>query len=1225
MGSSISKYKIFLIICLPLLVWACSTKKNTKTTRTYHDINTRYNIYFNANESYKEALKSKQEAHEDTLSQLINIFPVTESRGSSSGSQNTSAYNQTNFNQNQTQNNNNPFSSTSTNQYSSTSSSGGGSFSRSIEKTTKAIKLHSIKSKPERNPNKRRDPKYREWLQRQEFNPFLFNAWLLLGKSEYQDGDYLQSISTFSYVVRLYRTQPEIVAEARLWMVKGNIALGWLYEAEDILNQIRLAGGVPDKLKPEYNKIYADFLIKKEEYTQAIPFLEQAIDQEGNRLQKTRMKYLLGQLYKREENRTKAYEAFNAVHGLSTPYFYSFNARIQQASFVDASNKTQILSMLNKMGKDHKNKDYLDQVYYAIGNIYLNDRDTTKAIDNYKESIEKSTRNGFDKALTEVTLGAIYFAQRDYVKAQPLYSDALNGLGKNHESYPLVELRSSVLDELANYSQAIHLQDSLQTLARMPEAERLAVVEKLIAEIKKKEKEEKDLAEREALIAEREQNMPSGSLFDQSTSNNIPNAPIVTGDGTSSFYFYNQQVVIQGKAAFQRKWGNRKLEDNWRRRNKQVTITDDTSDSYDEELQNDSVQSATPTNTEQAQLPAETDIYSPEFYLQQIPLTPEAIEASNAIIEDAYFNMGLIYKDKLEDYDLSIDAFNTDLRRFPNTPNLEEIYYQLFLIYLRLGNSEMTEYYRRSILNTFPQGNYAAALIDSNYEWNMRNMYQLQDNLYQQTYDLYLEGQIDEVRTNYQTMKQKYPLSGLMPKFMFLNAMTYAQRNDTEGFKDNLKELIDTHPKADVTPLATEMLRGIMNGKELSSDNSPFRGMIWDIKFGGDSIGAAEGIDFIANAEEEYMLLFIYQPRTIDKNQLIYEVANYNFSNYVYKTFDLGFTAASGVEMLQIRVFDDLKDITAYIDKAFEPNSLMSVLDPSIIPIPISTNNYIALMNGKTLNEYFLFLEENYTKEMLNLIRYWNQQRERGGALPGQPQENTETPAPQPEIIEPEVVPEPEPEIVEPIEKIEPQVIPTSPNLPKPEVVKPESGRTGAGVGDILSDDQMDKADDLINKAQDIISNPVDGLKNLFKSSGDDSGMTKEEKEAEKEARKLLKEQEKQAKAAERARIKAEQDAEKATQDSIRNVEREKAAAEKALEKAKEDEAKAQQRAREDARKQREQELKEREKARNEELKRKEQERNERLKQRERERKEKLKQKEAERKEKERQARERRK
>lgn len=1192
-----SKYKILILICIPVLLWACSTKKNTSTTRLYHSINTRYNIYFNANEAYNEALKMREQSYQDTLSQMLDIFPILASKNTFSSDDDTD-----------------DFIHPSLQQESTTHSQlgGSGSFGRSIEKTTKAIKLHSIKSKPERKPSKRRDPKYQAWLKQQEFNPFLKNAWLLLGKSEYQDADYLQSISTFLYITRLYKTDPEVVAEARIWMVKANVALGWFYEAEDILNQIRLAGGVPDRLKPEYDKVYADLLVRQKEYTKAIPYLESAIKTEKDRLQKTRMKYLLGQLYKQEGNREKAYLAFDNVHGLSTPYLYSFNARIQQASFVDSSNKQQILSQLNKMSKDHKNKDYLDQVYFAIGNIYLNDRDTVKAIENYKESIEKSTRNGYDKALTNVVLGDIYFTQRDYLKAQPAYSEALDALSKKNENYPLVALRSSVLDELVVYVEAVHLQDSLQQLARMSESERLFVINRLIEDIKKKEKEEENKERREAMLAERGQ-YGNTSLFEQTTPD-IPTAPIVTGDGSSAFYFYNPQIVTQGKATFQRKWGTRKLEDNWRRKNKQITVVAELDDSSDEPIENDSI-------TGNAAMPENEDIYSPEFYLQQIPLTPEAIEQSNIIIEDAYFNMGLIYKDKLGDYNLAIDAFETDLRRFPATPNLEEIYYQLFLIYLKLGDKDMMELYRRNILNAFPQGSYSAALSDDNYEWNMRNMYELEDNLYQQTYDAYLKGQVNTVRTNFNSMKEKYPLSALMPKFMFLNTLTYAQTNDRDKFKDGLKTLVETYPKADVTPLATDMLKGIMSGRELSSDSSPFRGMIWDIKFGGDSVASAEGVDFVANADEEYMLLFVYKPRTVDKNELIYEVANYNFSNFVYQTFDLGFVNVNSVEMLQVKGFKNLEDITSYIDKAFEKNSLMSKLDPSIIPIPISTDNYIALMNGKTLNEYFIFFEQNHTREMLNLVRYWTGQKERAVA---EPQQEEPLPEKTPEPVEEPKI-EPEPVQTDSIQLLQPQVIPTSPNMPVPEVIKKDDRQKEFGIGNILSDDQIDKADDIINKASDVISNPVDGLKNIFKSSGDNSGMTKEEKAAEKAARKLKKAQEKERKAQERAKARAEEEAEKMRQDSIENIEKEKIEAARALEKAKEQEVKAEQDAKVKARQQKQEDLKAKAKARKEELKRKEQERKERLKQKERERKEKLKQKEAERKAKERLAKQKRK
>lgn len=1152
------RYKYIIILPIVILVMlGCSSKKNTSTTRAYHAINTKYNIYFNANEAYKESLKSKQAGHHDNLSQIIAIFP--------------SPIEEEELKKNT-----------------------GGSFDVTVDKTTKAIKIHSIRTKPQRDPGKRKSQEYQAWLKQQEFNPFLKNAWLLLGKAEFQNEDYLQAISTLSYVTRLYKGDNDVIAEARIWIAKAYSAMGWFYEAEDIFHKIKLAGGVPDDLKGEYNKVYTDFLVKRKEYEKAIPFLEQAIKDEKDSFQRIRMKYLLGQLYSHTNNQDKAFLAFESVTGLNTPYLYSFNAKMQQASFVDNSNKKEILSLLTKMSKDSKNKEYLDQVFYAIANIHLNNQDTTKAITEYEKAVKASIRNGYDKALAQLALGDIYFVQQKYGKAQPNYSEALASISKKHEAYPRASLRSEVLDELVVHIEAIHLQDSLQVLAQKPYEEQVEVATKIIAELRRQE----ELKKRAQEMAERESNASpiqnTNSPFFEQSSPNISSAPVNIGGNTSSFYFYNPPLVSQGKVAFQRKWSNRKLEDNWRRTNKQVSTFDENKTEQEEGQTNEDLPKTPDTKTDK---PAIEDIYSPEFYLQQIPMTPEAIKASNDIIENALFNLGKIYKDKLGDYTLAIEALTDNLSRFPNGPNREEIYYQLFLIYLRQGNKEMTEVYRRYLLNSFPKSSYAAALSDPNYEWNLRNMHQLEDNLYQQTYEAYLSANIRTVRANYRTMQEKYPLSGLIPKFMFLNALTYAQTNDPEEFKTHLRELIEKHPKADVVPLASDMLKGVLGGKTLSSDTSPARGMIWDIRFGtGEGSEEMAGVDFIADREAEYMLLFIYKSQTIDKNQLIYDVASYNFSSFIYQTFDLSFTETNSLEILQVKGFRSLADIEAYIDKAFEKNSLMSQLDPSIIPLPISTDNFVALMNGKSLNEYFLFFEKNYTKEMVKLIMYWNEQRNRSASIPEeQPQQEVETP----------VLEEPEAE-EKPVE-----TIPTRPITPPVKESKTESKGNEIGVSDILSDDQIEQVDNVINKTIDIINNPVDGLKNLFNSSGDKPKLTKAEKEAQKAEKKRLKQLEKERKEKEKAEQKALREAEQARLDSISNAEKQQQAVEKEAKEAKINEQKEAQKARETARKQRQQELKEKEKAQKE-----------RLKQRERERKERLKQREAERKEKERLAKE---
>lgn len=1148
-----NKY-FLLFIFLLLMIWGCSTKRNTKTTRMYHELNTRYNVYFNADEAYKEALKSKQSSHQDNMSRLLDAIPVEES---AKEKQQT-----------------------------------GGSFDVTVDKTTKAIKLHSITSKPERDPGKRQSKEYKEWLKQREFNPFLKNAWLLLGKAEYQNNDFLQASSTFSYITRIYSTDKDVVLEARLWLVRCYLGMDWLYEAEDVLHKIDLSGGATQTFDGEYSELYADLLLRKKEYSQAVPYLEKAAEKADSSWQKLRLRYLLGQTYAHLGEKEKAYAAFDKVPGINTPYMYTFNAKIQQAALASGANKKQVLSDLEKMARNTKNKEYLDQVYYAIGNIFLNDQDTTKAIDAYKKAIKESTRNGYDKAIAQIVLGDIYFNQRDYTNAQPNYSEALNGIDKKHEDYTKVELRSSVLEELVKYSEAIHLQDSLQHLAQMPEQERISVIEKTIKELKKKEEEERKQAERE----NREYNPNvENPLFDQKTPQ-MP-TPQITGIDADKFYFYNPQLVTQGKTAFQRKWGSRKLEDDWRRRNKKSSVLSNAFDSFaNNDTPSDTLSTDTNNKAEQAQNKTD-DIYSVQYYLNQLPFTPQAIEASNEIIEDAYFNMGKIYKDQLEDYPLAIESFETDIKRFPNTPNLEEIYYQLFLIYLRLGNKEMTEVYRRNILNSFPKGDYAATLSNPDYEWNLKNIYHIQDDLYQKTYEAYLAGNTKLVRNNYKSIKENYPLSDLMPKFMYLNALTYAQTNNPLEFKELLTELIEKYPKADVSVVASETLKGLLSGRNLASDSSPARGMIWDMKFGSlEQIEEAAGVDFVAQDDAQYLLLFLYKSNTVNKNQLIYDVANYNFSNFIYKTFDLNFTEVNTLEILQLKGFTSFKEVNDYIDLSFEKGSLMDELPPSIITVPISEDNYIALMNGKSLNEYFLFFEKNYTKEMIRLIMYWNEQRKREMESDGLSPLPVEQEKPSEEIIIEEEIIEVEPR---PIEK---EVRQTTPPVRENE---PKRNEGEIGVGDILSDDVIEKADDIINKATDIFNNPVDGLKGLFNSGKSSIKKTKEEKEAEKEEKRIAKKQEKERQAEERARIKAKEDAEQARQDSIDKAKQEKEDEEKALRKARELEAKRKEQERKDAVKQRERELKEREKARKEKLKQAERERNARLKQREQERKEK--------------------
>ena len=982
----------YISICFAaFLLWSCSTKKNTKATRFYHAFNSRYNIYFNGKTAFDEALKAMQDGYKENYSDQILMYPIS---AQPKEKQTT-----------------------------------GGPFDRAIEKGNKAIKLHSIKAKPPKKPGWKNDPKQRAWQEQEEYNPFLKHCWLLVGEAQFYNADFLQASATFSYIARHYAGDEEMVAEARLWQARSYAEMGWFYEAEDILSKLN-TNGIPKKNLNQYAAVYADYLIKEKRFEDAIPYLKTAIKAEKNGKQRARMRYLLGQLYADQELDGLAYQAFQQVIRSNPPYELEFAARIRQTEVFAGRDYQKVVKTLKRMAKSQKNQDYLDQVYYALGNVYLNRADTTNAITYYQLGIDSSKQNGMDKALCQIKLGDLYFQMRDYIHAQPCFSGALAGIQKEYKDYPRVSKLSAVLDELVVHAEAVHQQDSLQALAKMPEAERLAVIDKAIADLIKQEEEEKKQAEKEAYLADQE---AKGTGIDRpGTETNAIVLP--TGSNGSTFYFYNPQTVAQGKTQFQKKWGRRTLEDNWRRKKKELTTFNDPADTEmaDAATETDlgAEGQALPTDSLESGMDpvAADDPHQREYYLQQLPFTQEDIDASNVIIIDGLYNMAMIYKDKLEDLSLSVEGFEELERRFPENEHLLESYYQVYLIALRTHDEALAAAYKQKLIDKFADSDYAVAIADPNYEYNIRMMDAVQDSIYEQTYTAYLADDTTLVRRNYQQVSEKYPLANLLPKFMFLEALTYVQAGDPEGFKAALKALLEKYPKADVSELAGEMLKGVLRGRAMVQGG--VRGMSWDLRFGVGEDGSLSAADsarvFTAEPNTPYKLLLMYPEGSVDKNQLLFAVAAYNFANFMVKEFDLTFQTAGPIEMLQVSGFVNFDEILHYYKLIYGPDGYASALDRAISVLPISDDNYETLMHGKTLDEYITFFAEHFGELAPELVTRWQARMEEETTPESVPEEadlsepdaNTVE-----QVSEPDVVPEAE-EPQPTLEPIQPDTVP---------------------------------------------------------------------------------------------------------------------------------------------------------------------------------------------------------
>ena len=1180
-----------------VLLYSCSSTKNTSGTRWYHSFNTRYNVYFNGNQAYDQASKAQLEGYKENYSEMIMMYPVSSLPKDKSNT--------------------------------------GGPFDKSIEKAAKAIKMHSIQTKPERKQGKQHDPKYKEFLNRREYNSFLHNAWMLMAKSQFYNGDFLEAASSFSYISRLYESQPEIANTAKLFKARCYDEMGWFYDADDIFLKLNTTQLTKEQRKI-YSGFYADHLIKQKQYTEAIPHLKSAIQSESNKWQRTREKYLLGQLFTETDQKALAYKTFGEVSSSNAPYILELSAKIRQTEVFPGGDINKMSKKLNQMTKSSKNEDYLDQIYYALGNVYMTVPDTAKAIQSYESGVEKSTANGIDKALNQVRLGDIYFSQRNYLKAQPNYSEALGQLKKSDEAYPRVSKRSEALDALVIHVEAVELQDSLQRLSRMTDEERLVVINKIIEDLIKKEKEEQKKNQQEEYQARQDalQERMQGNRPNPQTAMNNVTPP----GGSNDFYFYNQDVITIGKNTFQQKWGRRKLEDDWRRRNKSNPLSSDsnedlaTTDTAEQTASNDSIGNNTDnpdiSQTQPADAQASSnDPHDPQFYLQQIPTTAEELAASDLIISNGLFNMGVICKDMLEDNYLSLETFTKLNTRFPDNENKETAYYYMYLIYWQEGNMEMANLFKSKIRTEFPEGDLAIAMADPDYEYNQMKMDSVQESLYQQTYADYLAGNIMSIRNNYDWVSAKYNQSQLMPKFMLLNALSYAQTNEADTFKVLLKELIDKYPKEDVALLASEMVKGFQRGLLLSSsgDKMLARGSLFNIRLGeaGEEAVSDSTLLFSAETATPHELLLIYPKKSVDDNLLLFTVAGYNFGNFMVNDFGLEKTTIGDIGLLRITGFNSQEEVMQYFQKIQQPDGYAQEWDQATLMIPISEDNYAILMKGKSIEEYMTFFEKHFAKGNESLIAQWQQkQADEMKVLP--------------ELENEDLSPESDNEIPEGVQSQETIASVDTIRITLPndsiQAVPSDSLSTKDGV---TSDEVLDSVNEIYNKASDkmdeasktfneIASDPVRGILNLFKRKKSNNAIEEFAKQQEKEE----KEQQMQLKKEREERDKAAQIVAQQKEKEQNELKKQQAEEEKAALKAKQQQIKDDAKAKETAKKQKEadrirlakekkdaqqkalkqkqEEQKAKEKARKEELKQKAKAREELRKQKEKERKERL-------------------
>ena len=902
-------------------------------TRRVHAFKGRYNTYFNGHEAFKEGRQLQEDGNRDNFTELIPMF-VTGNKA--------------------------------------TVKIGVSNFDRAIEKSQKTIKTHSITARPEWKKSRPKTAKDRIWLSQKEYNPFLWRAWFLMGEAQFRKGEYMEAASTFAYIQRLYFHKPNLVARARLLEARCYAEMEWFYDAEDLISRAQ-RDSFPKNLNPLKAAVLGDIQLRQKQYPEAILNIEKALKSEHRKLPKARMYLLLGQLYHLIGHDPEAYRYFKKVIRLNPPYELEFNARIQMSEALSKGQTKQMIRKLKSMAKNPKNKEYLDQVYYAIGNIYLSKGDTTQAIWAYKDGVEKSTRNGIEKGVVLLHLGQLYWNREKFVDAQKCYSQAFGLLDKDHSSYKEVDERSKILDELLPFATAVELQDSLQMMASLDSVTRMEKIKKTIEELKKKEREEEKKAQ-EAANAQANQSNQRGGAAANAQQQGVGNR---NAQQTAVWYFYNPTAVAAGKTEFEKKWGKRELADDWRRSNKTVL-----NDFNEEELPDslvaiqdsiaaveDSIFQANKgkkqTKAEKDSIKAEeyaNDPHRPEYYLKDIPFTEEQMAASNAALVEGLYGSAIIYKDRMDNFPLAERTFQRILLNFPEFQQMDEVYYNMFQLYSRMERRDDAEDYKQRLIAEYPDNAHGKLIADPNFEFKGRYGKQIEDSVYQDTYDAFKFSDYQTVINNSQEMAEEYPEGANRARFMFLEALSKLEMGDREHFMEDLKTIVEKYPQSSVSELAGLYVKGLKEGRLLQGGKFEM-GSIWERRRGlfDEADSLANDSTFNPEKNTNFVFVIAYEKGTVDENQLLYEMARYNFTAFTVRNFDISTEKGDGIDMMQVRTFLNYDEAYIYLHRLLN-NDDMAYKMEGLKCFIISEENLKKLMKGLSFADYFDFYDEHFDR-----------------------------------------------------------------------------------------------------------------------------------------------------------------------------------------------------------------------------------------------------------------------
>jgi tetratricopeptide (TPR) repeat protein len=901
--------KISLLYLLVFFVsLGCSTQKNTWLSRGYHNLTARYNVLFNGQQSFDRGQEKMQESVKNDYTKVLPVFAFSENSGGQVSSSD---------------------------------------MNNAIRKGHKLIEKHSITVKPKRSPRGTTE-EYRTFYNQREFNRWVDEAWMLIGKSHVYSRDWYEGIAAFNMVIQLF-PEKSVRYEAMLWVARAYI------EMEDLENARLSLQRYSSEVKDENQFLatamstYASYWLVQDEYEKALDYCIGAADNASDRWQKVRWYFVLGQVAEKVGRTELAHETYRKVESMNPEYEIVIHARVKSALLGGGpDNPEQSRQELNKYTGEYKNLDYRDQIYYGIAQTWFWEGDTLNALVNLQLAAGYSGSNRILAGNIYQRMADIYFQSNDYIAADAYYDSTLTALPQDYQGNSGIQQFRAKLNPLAENLRTIQYEDSVQQIASLSEAERENFIDNLLAQMQEQE----------------EQTQFSDQTDDAFFYRNFANSGNRSTDESGKWYFYNQTMVSLGQMEFEKRWGRRELEDDWRRGNKESQIAQQTPGANDGTMPADPFSQEPPGPGQEPQKQDQEGSGKPdrEALLSGLPLTPEEMETSHLKIQRSLFNAGHLLAQNFKKHTEAVVKFEELISEYPQTDFREQALVGIYLSCSEIPDRNCLAHYGQVITDDYPQSKFAAFIEDPEFFAKQEVREQEMEQLYSEAYRDFKRGlwnqslqkTADIIDSRQQTV---------MPQALLLNAAAYSQTGNNNAFRTGLETLIDDFSRSRQAELARHWLSMLEEGREPQKNLFAVSDVSEERPDSEQQIieSGVESERFVYQPDSIHHLIIALQPDA-DINQILFLLANFNFDRYTVGGLQLETgNIGAGYNTLQTGPFDNSKIALDYFFSLVNNPSVFAVENPGApLLLLISEANFEQLDSASSLEEYREFFLEKY-------------------------------------------------------------------------------------------------------------------------------------------------------------------------------------------------------------------------------------------------------------------------